>query len=83
MHGGINNFSGVLGANGSQMLKNIQALIATNPSYLTSGIPTHLIQQMWNKEATTKVTTTPNNRFYDVCFRYFILSFLIFFLFFT
>lgn len=55
MHGGINNFSNVLGANGGQILKNIQALIATNPSYLTHGIPTHLIQQMWNNDATTKV----------------------------
>jgi len=48
--GGINNFSPMIGNNASQLMKNLQQLIAANPSYLTSGIPTHLIQQMWKKE---------------------------------
>ncbi|CRK86966.1 CLUMA_CG000782, isoform A [Clunio marinus] len=48
--GGINNFSPMIGNNASQLVKNLQQLIAANPAYLTSGIPTHLIQQMWKKE---------------------------------
>ena len=31
-------------------MNNLKQLIAANPAYLTSGIPTHLIQQMWKKE---------------------------------
>lgn len=55
-HGGLNNIGNVLGGNETQLLKSIQALIASNPSYLTSGIPTHLItQQMYNNEPTAKV----------------------------
>jgi hypothetical protein len=74
MHGGINNFSNVLGNNGSQLLKNLQSLIAANPSYLTSGIPTHLIQQMWMSEPAAKVTPKIQN--VDVCF-YFIFCFTV------
>lgn len=29
------------------LLQNLQALIAANPSYLTGGIPTKLLSQMW------------------------------------
>lgn len=50
MAGGINNFSPMIGNNASMLMKNLQQLIAANPAYLTSGIPTHLIQQMWKKE---------------------------------
>lgn len=54
MAGGINNFSPMLGNNASHLMKNLQQLISSNPEYLTSGIPTHLIQQMWNaKESAT------------------------------
>lgn len=87
--GGINNFSPMLGSNASQLMKNLQQLISSNPEYLTSGIPTHLIQQMWNKEpSTTNTVSMPpknvmlqtkviskNNT--DVCFDfyyYFLLS---------
>lgn len=64
--GGINNFSPMLGNNASQLMKNLQQLISSNPEYLTSGIPTHLIQQMWNKEPgkttmTTTATTVANS----------------------
>lgn len=67
--GGINNFSPMIGNNASQLMKNLQQLIAANPAYLTSGIPTHLIQQMWKKEPQQtvmqpKVMTT--NRLVDV-----------------
>lgn len=75
--GGINNFSPMIGSNASQLMKNLQQLIASNPEYLTSGIPTHLIQQMWKKEPEPNVLQTPkvmqttnNNRFIDVCFIY-------------
>lgn len=67
MAGGINNFSPMLGNNASHLMKNLQQLISSNPEYLTSGIPTHLIQQMWNaKESATSTTATaggslPNN----------------------
>ncbi|XP_070492560.1 protein strawberry notch isoform X1 [Chironomus tepperi] len=72
--GGINNFSPMIGSNASQLMKNLQQLIASNPEYLKSGIPTHLIQQMWKKEPapsvmqTPKVMTTPinNNRIFDL-----------------
>lgn len=50
MAGGINNFSPMLGNNASLLMKNLQQLIASNPAYLTSGIPTHLIQQMWKND---------------------------------
>lgn len=50
MAGGINNFSPMIGNNASQLMNNLKQLIAANPAYLTSGIPTHLIQQMWKKE---------------------------------
>lgn len=81
--GGINNFSPMIGSNASQLMKNLQQLIASNPEYLKSGIPTHLIQQMWKKEPapsvmqTPKVMTTPmnNNRIVDVCL--FMSSFII------
>jgi hypothetical protein len=79
--GGINNFSPIIGGNASQLMKNLQQLIASNPEYLTSGIPTQLIQQMWKKEPEpknvmmqqqTKVMNNKpvivNNRIVDVCF---------------
>lgn len=50
MAGGINNFSPMIGNNASLLMKNLQQLIASNPAYLTSGIPTHLIQQMWKND---------------------------------
>lgn len=68
MAGGINNFSPMIGSNASQLMKNLQQLIASNPEYLTSGIPTHLIQQMWKKEpdasalpTSTTATSSINN----------------------
>lgn len=65
MAGGINNFSPMIGSNASQLMKNLQQLIASNPEYLTSGIPTHLIQQMWKKEpvagSATSATSVVNN----------------------
>lgn len=86
MSGGINNFSPVIGNNASQVLKNLQALIAANPDYLTNGIPTHLIQQMWKNDSMEqpKVVTTnmplKTNKtlnFDDVCFG--IILFIIFY----
>lgn len=81
--GGINNFSPMIGSNASQLMKNLQQLIASNPEYLTSGIPTHLIQQMWKKEPEPNVMLTPkvmptmqtSNRtiISDVCYYYFII----------
>jgi hypothetical protein len=56
--GGIANNLPMLGSNASQLMKNLQQLIASNPEYLTSGIPTHLIQQMWNKEPAPSAATT-------------------------
>lgn len=56
--GGIANNLPMLGNNASQLMKNLQQLIASNPEYLTSGIPTHLIQQMWNKEPTPSAAAT-------------------------
>lgn len=38
--GGINNLN-------QFMLQNLQALIAANPEFLTGGIPTKLLSQMW------------------------------------
>lgn len=72
MAGGINNFSPVIGNNASQLMKNLQSLIAANPAYLTSGIPTHLIQQMWKKEPEPTNVMQPKvmntiNRLTDVC----------------
>jgi hypothetical protein len=75
--GGISNFSPMIGSNASQLMKNLQQLIAANPEYLTSGIPTHLIQQMWKKEPEPNVmapvtpkVAQPNvsikNRIFDV-----------------
>lgn len=63
MAGGINNFSPMIGSNASQLMKNLQQLIQSNPEYLTSGIPTHLIQQMWKKEpdASAVPTTTTSS----------------------
>lgn len=58
MAGGIGNFSPMIGSNASQLMKNLQQLISSNPEYLTSGIPTHLIQQMWKKEPNSTVPTT-------------------------
>ncbi|XP_052870851.1 protein strawberry notch [Anopheles cruzii] len=34
------------------MLQNLQAMLAANPHYLTSGIPTKLISQMWMADPT-------------------------------
>jgi hypothetical protein len=75
MAGGINNFSPMIGSNASQLMKNLQQLIASNPDYLTSGIPTHLIQKMWKNEPESNVMLTPkvtqnaiSNRIFDVCF---------------
>ena len=64
MSGGINNFSPIIGNNAS-------------PDYLTNGIPTHLIQQMWKndpmeqaKVVTTNMPLKTNKtlNFDDVCF---------------
>lgn len=38
--GGMNNLN-------QFMLQNLQALIAANPEFLTGGIPTKLLSQMW------------------------------------
>lgn len=77
MAGGINNFSPMIGNNASQLMKNLQQLIAANPGFLTSGIPNHLIQQMWKKEPeptnammqpkVNQVINKPNNNRFDVC----------------
>lgn len=40
MGGGMNNLN-------QFMLQNLQALIAANPEFLTGGIPTKLLSQMW------------------------------------
>lgn len=57
MAGGINNFSPVIGTNANLLFTNLKQLIAANPEYITQGIPTNLIQQMWKKE-TPKVSRT-------------------------
>jgi hypothetical protein len=80
MAGGINNFSPMIGNNASQLMKNLQQLIAANPAYLTSGIPTHLIQQMWKKDAEPAMVQQPkvvNNRINHVCS---LMSLFIFFI---
>lgn len=33
------------------LLQNLQALLAANPNYLTGGIPTKLLSQMWTEPA--------------------------------
>jgi hypothetical protein len=80
MAGGINNFSPMIGNNASQLMKNLQQLIVQNPAYLTSGIPTHLIQQMWKKEPEPPSMLQPkmvNSRIHEVCnlFFFFIYSY--------
>lgn len=77
--GGINNFSPMIGNNANQLMKNLQQLIAANPAYLTSGIPTHLIQQMWKKdpEPTVMQPKVINNRLTDVCSYEFLYHFVI------
>lgn len=50
MSSAISSLSPMIGDNASKLMKNLQQLIAANPAYLTRGIPTELIQQMWNKE---------------------------------
>lgn len=50
--GGTGGISGMAGMgsniqNYQFLLQNLQALIAANPSYLTGGIPTKLLSQMW------------------------------------
>lgn len=77
MAGGIGNFSGTIGNDASQVLKNLQQLIAQNPAYLTSGIPTHLIQQMYmNNDQPKVINSRPA---YDVCFGLFIIYFYLVF----
>lgn len=48
----MGNLSPMLGSNAATLMKNLQRLIASNPEYLTSGIPTHLIQSMYKNEPT-------------------------------
>lgn len=67
MAGGINNFSPMIGNNASQLVKNLQQLIAAHPEYLKSGIPTHMIQQMWKKEPEPSMEPKVKNIFADVC----------------
>lgn len=50
MAGGISNLSPAIGSNANMLMTSLRQLIAANPEYLKSGIPTHLIQQMWKKE---------------------------------
>lgn len=73
MAGGINNFSPMIGNNASQLVKNLQQLIAAHPEYLKSGIPTHMIQQMWKKEPEQSMEPKVKYNFADVCW---LLSFL-------
>jgi hypothetical protein len=81
MAGGINNFSPMIGNNASQLMKNLQQLIKANPAYLTSGIPTHLIQQMWKKEPEVATSQQQpkvmNNRAAEACFTQVFISFII------
>lgn len=69
MSGGMTNFSPMIGNNASLLMKNLQQLIAANPAYLTSGIPTHLIQQMWktDPEPSMMQPKVMNKTFVDVC----------------
>lgn len=71
MSGGIGNLSPVLGNNANQLMKSLQELIAQHPDYLKSGIPTHLIQNMWKKEPEPMQTKVVNNRIPDVCFLFY------------
>ena len=82
----------MIGSNASQLMKNLQQLISSNPEYLTSGIPTHLIQQMWKKEPEATATSTAGlannsqaqskvmrqNAIMDVRYWFIILFFIIF-----
>lgn len=36
------------------MLRNLQAMINANPSFLTGGIPNKLLSQMWMTESMNK-----------------------------
>lgn len=57
------------------MLEQLKALVAANPHYLTSGIPTNLLSQIWMADA-AKVQQQPV--FSHVCgiFQFIIVSLL-------
>jgi hypothetical protein len=64
--GGANRLSPLAGTNAGQIMKSLQQLIQENPEYLTSGIPTHLIQQMMfaknNDQSVMQQPKVMNNR---------------------
>jgi hypothetical protein len=76
--GGVNKFSPLAGTNAGQLMKSLQQLIKENPEYLTSGIPTHLIQQMMlnkNNDQSVMQTKVMNNRAPIVCYNFIIFSY--------
>lgn len=71
--GGANKFSPLAGSNAGQLMKSLQQLIAENPEYLTSGIPTHLIQQMMfakKNEQSVMQSKVTNIRAPIVCYNF-------------
>ncbi|XP_058128466.1 protein strawberry notch [Anopheles coustani] len=56
--GSSDNMSQLMMSNNKQWLQNLQAMLVANPHYLTSGIPTKLISQMWMADA-SKVNQMP------------------------
>lgn len=59
MGGGMNNLN-------QFMLQNLQALIAANPEFLTGGIPTKLLSQMWMEPSRVLQS-------FAVCVKFFII----------
>lgn len=49
------------------MLQNLQQILASNPNYLTAGIPNNLINQMWMEPS--KVQNHYND--FNVCFLFY------------
>lgn len=56
-------------------MNNLKQLIAENPDYLKSGIPTQLIQQMFSQKAQPNVMQpkVTNNRVLNVCYDFVII----------
>ena len=74
MAGGINNLGGAMGNDAGLVLKNLQLLINANPAYLTSGIPTHLIQQMYMNEPPKVINKRPT---FDVCYDFLLFHYIL------
>ncbi|KFB44782.1 AGAP011199-PA-like protein [Anopheles sinensis] len=53
------DMSQLMMSNNKQWLQNLQAMLVANPHYLTSGIPTKLISQMWMADASKAVNQMP------------------------